>query len=143
MSPVEEAAGQLDEAQRQRLALFADVLIPGGRGLPSASAAKVHDKWIDRTLAARPDLFAVVLGVIGEPGEPRAELERLAERDPVEFGNFTFAISGSYFMNPRVRKILGYPWAAPKANPPYTDESDHYLEGGILDPVIQRGPLFL
>jgi hypothetical protein len=31
---------------------------------------------------------------------------------------------------------------APKKSPPYPDESDQYLEDGILDPVIQRGPLY-
>ena len=50
--------------QRARLGEFADVLIPGGHGLPSASEAKVHEKWIDRALAARPDLFEIVVTTI-------------------------------------------------------------------------------
>ena len=133
---------QLEDVDRTRLAAFADVLIPGGLGLPSASDAKVHAKWIDRTLAARPDLLGIVLTVIAGSGEPRAELERLAELDRVLFGDFTLAISSAYFMNPRVRKLLGYPSATPQKSPPYPDESDHYLEGEILRPVIERGPLY-
>jgi hypothetical protein len=132
----------LDDAQRSRLAAFADALIPGGAGLPSASAAKVHQKWIDRVLAARPDLGELVLQVIAGETEPRAELEQLRQLDPDRFERFTFAVSGAYFINPRVRKLLGYPGSAPKKKPAYPDEAEHYLEDGILDPVIARGPIY-
>ncbi len=139
---VDDEQWRLSGAQRARLALLADELIPGGLGLPSASAAKVHEKWIDKTLKVRPDLISVVSAVIDDPGDPRSVLEQLHQRDRVLFGDFTLAIAGAYFMNPRVRKLLSYPWAAPAKTPALPDEAEVYLEDGILDPVIQRGQLF-
>ena len=50
-----------DDRQRARLARLADALISGSSGWPSASEADVHGKWIDITLAARPDLVPVVM----------------------------------------------------------------------------------
>ena len=47
----------LDDAARARLAGFADVLISGSPGWPSASGAQVHGEWMDRTFAARPENF--------------------------------------------------------------------------------------
>lgn len=137
-----EVVTQLDVAQRNRLAQFADQLIVGGAGLPSASGADVHGKWIDRTLTARPDLAEVVLAVIVLEGEPEIELERLHREDFGTFESFAFAISGSYLMNPRVRKLLGLPGNAPKPKPAFPDESDYYLADGILNPVIERGPIY-
>src|ERR1700676_4229866 len=54
----------LDAAQRERLARLANLLIPGGHGLPSASEAEVHQAWVDRTLAVRPDLADAVVRVV-------------------------------------------------------------------------------
>jgi hypothetical protein len=131
------------ESEREALRAFADTLIPGGDGLPSASEADVHGKWIDRTLRARPDLAEFVLAVVGRGGEPEAELERLREADRVTFDAFTTAVSAAYFMNPRVRKLLGYPGTAPKRKPAYPDEADFYLHGGkLLQPVLERGPIY-
>ena len=132
----------LDEGLRERLAEFADRLIPGGSGLPSASGADVHGKWIDRALAARPDLVEVVHDLISASGEPEAEIDRLENEDPAAFEMFAYVIAGAYLMNPRVRRLLGYPGAKPKPNPAYPDEAEHYLADGILDPVLARGPIY-
>ena len=136
------AAPQLSDAQRQRLAVYADLLICGGSGLPSASAADVQGKWIDRTMAVRADLAEVVLEVLALPGEPADRLRILRERSHATFDRFAYAIAGSYLMNPKVRKGLGLPGTAPKPKPALPDESDHYLEGDILGPVLDRGPIY-
>jgi hypothetical protein len=132
----------LDQPQRAALAAFADVLIAGGDGLPSASEAKLHEKWIDRVLRVRPDLGAPVLAVLGCEGDPAVELERVRAEDPVTFAAFAEAVAGGYLLNPRVCKLLGLPGNAPKRNPAYPDEADFYLEDGILDAVRARGPIY-
>jgi hypothetical protein len=132
----------LDVAQKKRLADFADQLISGGAGLPSASAADVQGAWMDRTLAARPDLAEVIIEVIKGENDPTIELERLRREDSGMFSRFAFAVSGAYLMNPRVRDLLGLPGNAPKPNPAFPDEADHYLANGILNPVIERGPIY-
>jgi hypothetical protein len=138
----QESLVQLDEAQRATLAGFADALVSGGDGLPSASEAKLHEKWIDRVLRARPDLAAPVLAVIERGGEPVSELERWRVQEPTTFEQFAFAVTGGYLLNPRVCKLLGLPGNAPKRNPAYPDEADFYLEDGILDAVRARGPIY-
>jgi len=130
------AAATLTASQRARLARFADALISGSPGWPSASAADTDGKWIERALAARPDLVPVALGVVERQGEPQDVLRSL---NRATFDSFTTLVAGTYLMSPDVRRKLGLPAGAPERNPPYPDESDYYLEGGLLDPVISRG----
>jgi hypothetical protein len=124
----------LDDAQRATLAALADTVVPGGEGLPSASGANVHGKWIDRVLAVRPDLAAAVLSVVERGELPLDEAELAAA--------FSRAVTGAYLMNPKVCKLLGLPGNAPKPRPALSDESDYYLEDGVLEPVLARGPIF-
>ena len=133
---------KLSDAQRTRFAGFADHLISGGAGLPSATQADVHGPWIDRAFGARPDLVSVVLDIIDRDGTPAAVLDTLYTADRPAFDAFAFAVSGAYLMNPRVRQGLGLPGSAPEKNPAFPDEADSYLEDGILDPVVQRGPIY-
>jgi len=132
----------LSAAQRDRLALLADALIAGGAGLPSASGAEVPTQWIDRVFAVRPDMHTVVLAVLERHGDPETLLTALRESDPDTFRLFAFAIAGAYLINPRIRRELGYPGPAPVKNPALPDEADAYLEDGILDVVINRGPIY-
>jgi hypothetical protein len=140
--PTTEESITLDEAARARLAQLADQLIPGGHGLPSASEIGVHAKWIDRALAARPDLAAPLHAALARSEEPDVALERLREDDRGTFESFGYLVAGAYLMHPRVRKRLGYPSNVPKPKPAYPDEADMYLADGILDAVIERGPIF-
>ncbi|MGY1644574.1 hypothetical protein ACI782_26035 [Geodermatophilus sp. SYSU D00703] len=132
----------LDEAQRGRLAELADCLIPGGEGLPAASAVDVHGAWIDRVLAVRPDLGPVLAAVLAADGSGQELLDRVRVEDPERFGHFAYAIAGAYLINPRIRRLLGYPAAAPARNPAMEGEAEAYLEDGILDVVIARGPVY-
>ena len=138
-----EAANSVTDSQwRQRLAAFADTLVPGGEGLPSASAAGVHEAGIDRTLACRPDLRDLITSVIGVDAEPREALERLRAEQPGVFDSFAVTIAGIYFMNPDVRRLVGYPGDAPQRKRARPGEAEEYLKDGILDPVIERGPIY-
>ena len=105
-----------------RLAALADALIPAADGLPAASEADPTGKWIERALAARPDLA---------PGFERAlaadDARSLGEEDPEAFAALADLVSGAYYMNVKVRKRIGYP--GQKSNPPFPDEADYYLEG--------------
>jgi hypothetical protein len=127
---------------RARLGALGDALIPGGAGLPSASAAGVHSKWIDRVLEIRPDLTDSLVAALSEEGEPRVVLERLRSANAATFGMLTFVVSGAYFLNPEVRRLLGYPGRAPARHPAAAGEFEHYMEGDILEPVRERGPIY-
>ncbi len=132
----------LQPDQRTRLAALADVLITGGQGLPSASKADVHRKWIDRTFAARPDLHEPVIKALVGDDDPAVTINRLREHDWPVFDAFSFAVAGAYFMNPSVCKKLGMPGNAPKPKAALVDEADYYLEGDLLAEVIRRGPTY-
>lgn len=141
MTEIELLPG-LSEEQRTRLAALADALVPGGGGLPSARAAGVHETWIDRTLAANPDLVAPLLAALGSAGEPTVGLTWLREQDAALFDRFAFTVAAAYFMNPTVRRSFGYPGTAPRPLPQAEGEAEYYLEDDILGPVIARGPIF-
>ena len=133
---------ELDEKQRERLSALADALIPGGSGLPSARTADVTRTWIDKTLAANPDLAEPVRTVLATVGDPHTALKRLHSREPGLFESFAFAVAGAYFMNPNVRRALGYPGNAPRRVPAFPGEMEYYLEDDILGPVIARGSIY-
>jgi hypothetical protein len=132
-------APAFDNAQRTRLAQFANALISGSPGWPSASEADVHGKWIDITLAARPDLVPVLMEVLAVDGDAASTLQTIQHDRPVLFDMFSTAIAGTYLMNPRVRRQLGLPAGQPESNPPLLGEAEFYLEDGLLEPVRARG----
>ena len=45
-------------------------------------------------------------------------------------------VSAAYYMNPKVRKLIGYPGQS--QNPIYPDEAEYDLRDGLLDPVLRR-----
>jgi hypothetical protein len=132
----------LSDEQRKRYAAFADALIAGGAGMPSATEAEVHSVWIDKALAARPDIAPVLIDALGRKGEASEVLKALQENERPRFDAVAFITAGAYLINPRVRKLLGYPGPQPMKNPALPDEAESYLEDGILDPVINRGPIY-
>lgn len=133
---------QVDERKRATMAALADVLIPSAEGMPAASEVDVQGKWLDRVLAARPDIAPALLQVLDAAAgkDPAAEVRRLQEGDAGGFAALALAATGGYYMNPKIRKLIGYPGQKP--NPPYPDEAEYYLRDGLLDPVIKRGPIF-
>ena len=129
----------LDAEQRTTFAALADVLIPAVNGMPSASEVGAEGKWLDRALRARPDLEpGLVLTLAAAAGcDPKKELRRLHEEEPDAFRTLALAVTGAYYMHLKIRKRIGYP--GQKHDPPFPDEADYYLEGGLLDPVLERG----
>jgi len=137
---VSEAEAPLEAGQRAVFAALGDVLIPAADGMPSASEADPAGRWLDRALAARPDLAPRLASVFAAAAgrEPAAEVDRLRSSDPDGFAALATAVAGAYYMNIKVRKRIGYPGQA--KNPPYPDEADYYLgDGALLAPVLQRG----
>lgn len=136
------SANPLDEKRRATLAALADELVPAALGMPSATEVDVHIEGINHVLAARPDLAEPLARLLDQVGEeqPAAALERLNAEDPEAIGVLGTAVTGAYYIDPRVRDLLGYHGQPNK--PPQPGESDEYLAGGILDPVRERGPVF-
>jgi hypothetical protein len=128
--------------QRESLSKIADVLIPGGSGLPSASDADLVGEPLDRVLALEPGLSQTLSEVALREGSADAVLDDLRTQEPETYQRLVFALSGAYFMVPRVRKSLGYPGVAPRRAPAAADEAEFYLEDDILQAVIDRGAIY-
>lgn len=125
----------LDPTSRERLAVLADVLIPGSGDFPSASGAGVPTELIDRALGFRPDLVADVDQALGLADGLDADtaLDRLATGDPALFASLTTAVSGAYFLSPLVQRALNYRPAPRAAH----DDVDTYVD--LLEVVVERG----
>lgn len=132
----------IDGRMRVTLSGLADVLIPEAGGMPAASRADVQGEWLDRVVQARPDLGPALAGVLARAAgrEPREEVRRLQRDDREGFAALVTAVAGGYYLNPTVRKLIGYPGQEPAL--PSPGESEHDLRDGILDPVIARGPIY-
>ena len=131
----------LTDEQRATFWALADVLIPATDAMPAASEAGSAEKWLDRALAARPDLVAPLAAVLDSAAgkEPDAEARRLHAEDPDGFSALAQIASGGYYMNLKVRKRVGYPGQGKR--PPFSDEAEYDLRDGLLDPVYARGPI--
>ncbi|MBS1878511.1 MAG: hypothetical protein JST31_03260 [Actinobacteria bacterium] len=132
----------LTPAQRQRLDAVADALIPASGEHLSASAADPRGFWLDRILGARPDLVAALAAIVDGlgDGDPEAALDELHAGDPGAYEQLLFVSHVRYFMNPRVRREVGYPGQV--AAPQLPGEAETYLEEAGVDQVIARGPIY-
>ena len=132
-----------DPAQRAVLAGLADVLIPAGdpgAPGPSAGAAGVAGQGLDQVLAAVPNLGPSLANVLAQAKgrEPAEFVASLARTDPAAYGILTEVVTAAYFMNPEVRQAVGY--AGQVASP--LDPRVDYMENGLLESVIKRGPIY-
>jgi hypothetical protein len=126
--------------QRAVLAGLADVLIPAGDGMPSASAAAVAGQGLDQVLAAVPGLAAGLADVLAaaKGREPAEVVGNLARTDPSAYGVLTEVVTAAYFLNPDVLKAVGYDGQGPFPIDPRAD----YVEDGLLESVIKRGAIY-
>jgi hypothetical protein len=129
-----------DSTQRAVLAGLADVLIPAADGMPSASAAAVAEEGLNQVLAAVPSLEAGLADVLAraKSREPDEFIASLARTDPAAYGVLTEVVTAAYFMKPHVRKAVGYTGQGPSPLDPRVD----YMEDGLLESVIKRGPIY-
>jgi choline dehydrogenase-like flavoprotein len=136
-----QTAATLDASQRETLYALGDVLIPASGELPFASAADPKHKWLDKALAARPDLVPALVELLDRAAgrDPDAEARRLHAEEPDAFSALSQIVSGAYYMNLKVRKRIGYPGQGNRK--PFEDEADYDLRDDILDPVIDRAPV--
>lgn len=111
----------LSADERRRLDELADRLIPAGDGMPPGSVG-----WVEEVLAARPDLAAALREVLrGEGALTSAQTVLVGE-----------VVAGAYFLNPRVKDLIGYHGRRALPIPSAPDYED------LIGPVIARGPVY-
>ena len=129
----------LSEQRRAQLGAIADELIPAGSGMPSASEAGVGGQYLDEVLAARPDLaepLEAALASVEGADDPIGALRG----DAGAWGVITAVVPAAYFLNPDMRAAIGYPGL--EARPIDPDAAPDYLDDGLLDSVVLRGPVY-
>jgi hypothetical protein len=130
----------LGSAERAIFAAIADHLIPAADGMPSA-ADVVTEERLRFVLRARPDLAeplkAALRSDLGEDVPDR--LARLAD-EATNLSALQLTIVGGYYTDARVRELLGYPGQV--ALELRSWEYPVYLEEGLIDAVLARGPVW-
>jgi hypothetical protein len=130
----------LTEDERAVFAAIADHLIPEAQGMPSAAEVLTDDR-IRFVLGARPDLAQPLRAALRpDLGSDVADrLARLAD-EPSALGALHLTIVSGYYTDKRVRELIGYPgqmaldiraWEVPA-----------YLDEGLIDAVLARGPVW-
>ena len=134
-----EVFASLDAAERATLSAVADRLIPAVDAMPSA-ADVVGDDRLRFVLNARPDLVeplkAALRADLGDDVEAR--LETLGRDDPSSLGALQLVIVAGYYTDRRVRELIEYP--GQMALELRSWEYPAYLEEGLIDAVLARGP---
>ena len=134
----------LSPAARVTLAALADALMPGGEGMPAASAVGTAHDLLDRVLAVRPHAapafvaLAERLAADPGPGDVVERAQRLRRDHPVDFSLLAGFLVGAYQLAEPVRAAIGYPGQGP-SDVSFEDETG-YITDGLLDPVLERGP---
>jgi hypothetical protein len=121
---------------------LADVLVPAHGKMPAASAVGTHEGLLDDVLKHRPDIRGDLLRALtaAQDREPRAAANDLLREDAAAFNALGLAVSGAYYMSPRVRELLGYPGQESVSYDPYA--TPNYLTDGMLERVVARGPIY-
>ncbi len=128
-----------DEARAGTFLAIADFLIPAYESMPAFSSVS---SWQDAVSALdfRPDLkeaFYRGLDAGDRAAGPEASLEALHEDDAAAFDAVSTLVITTYYMNPKVRDLIGYPGQENVTYDPHDTQS--YLTDGSLSQVIARG----
>jgi hypothetical protein len=136
-----EPASPLDHDRRATFAVIADRLIPAAHGMPSAGEV-VGDARLGFVLRARPDLAEPLAAALRpELGDdPKVRLATLERDEPDHHAALLLAIVGGYYTDAGVRERLGYPGQVAKQI--YSWQYPVYLEEGLIDQVLARGPVW-
>jgi len=133
---------QFDDALRERLRAFADVLIPDAHDMPAASAVGVADRQLDVVLRARPDLVDALARALErvDPADHEGSLAKLHEQDPAAHDALLLTVVGGYYIDRDVRRRLGYTGQVPVEV--RAEIIPNYVEEGLVEPLLARGPIY-
>jgi hypothetical protein len=130
----------LSDDERATFMAIADHLIPAAHGMPSA-AGIVTDERLRFVLRSRPDLGEPLRAALrSELGADVAHrLARLAD-ETTNLSALQLTIVAGYYTDKRVRELIEYP--GQMALEIRSWEYPVYLEEGLIDAVLARGPVW-
>ena len=131
----------LDATEIATLRAVADQLIPAAADMPSA-ADVVTEARLRFVLNARPDLLGPLRAALRPDlgDDVAARLETLGRDEPATLYALQLVIVGGYYTDAQVRDLIGYP--GQMALELRSWEYPAYLEEGLIDAVLARGPVW-
>jgi len=135
----------LTDTEIRTLRAIADVLIPASADNPAATSEPGFDGWLRRAADARADAFDVITAFLGQldgagPEAVDQALRALHADQPKRFQALSAVVAGAWLLIPEVRARIGYP--GQRRDPARLEEAADQISDGILDPVIDRGPIY-
>jgi hypothetical protein len=136
----------LSDVEQNTILRIADTLIPAAGPNPKASDVDEFLPYLQLALAARRDVFDIVLAAVARlsdvaDGDLGHELKAMWANDKDSFDPLSAVIAGAYFMTPQIKELIGYP--GQHRDPAGLEDAADELETGILDPVIERGAIYV
>ncbi|MBY5377417.1 hypothetical protein [Rhizobium leguminosarum] len=133
------------EAEFQTLRIVSDTLIPSVGDFRSGSAVSKFDQLVTNAAAILDKHFDILTDLLEElRTTPQTEMwERLKKLEAANgeaFYVLSTLIVGAYIYSDEMKAELNYP--APHRNPPSLFDAADELSSGILDPVMERGPIY-
>ncbi len=107
--------------------------------MPSADEVDVSHALLDRVVAAVPSFAGALPSVLDAdiPGEDiGAWLDGLSADDPAAYRALVLAVAGAYYLDPGVRRRLGYEGQVPQ--PVRPTAFPEYVDEGLLDAVLSN-----
>ena len=128
----------LTTRHRAELARVADVLIPAGDGMPSASEAGIAAQLVDAVHEVRPDLYEeliLALDVTVATADPAAAVESLQSTNSSAYRALVTTVAGGYYLSPDVRK--GLDWHSERGRDLGSAAYPQYVSEGLLDHLLE------
>ena len=135
----------LTAVEQDVCARVADVLCTGpGTTVVRPSHSEEFQHQLDLAVATRCDAFDAFVAVVAAAGaadDLAVWLRALHASDRAAFDLLSTVVAGAYLMVPEVRAHVGYP--GQHRDRPDLEQAVEELTDGILDPVIERGPIYV
>lgn len=133
----EQPLTEWSEDEVRALGAYADAVIPGGAGMPSASAANTMG-GINRVLGIRPDFTEPTRRLMARIlSEPEWTIAGLLAEAPDDFRAASELVAGSYFLQDEVAAILKYKQRVTVPLGPVAPRVEAMEE--LVRPVVDRG----
>jgi hypothetical protein len=126
-----------------RLEQLADIMLPAGHGMPSASEVRAVDSYLDEVLGWRDDLRQPLVEALAALDPATFTVDRLSAflaEDEDAYTALTTVVAACYYLSPVVRDRIGYPGQVAKTYDPFA--YTEWVAEGLLDPVVERGPIW-
>ena len=138
---IDDPLASLDATEVATLRAVADRLIPAAGDMPSA-ADVLSEARLRFVLNARPDLLGPLRAALRPElgGDVGARLDVLGRDEPATLYALQLVIVGGYYTDTQVRDLIGYP--GQMALELRSWEYPAYLEDGLIDAVLARGPVW-